>query len=226
MPNGLPARAAVHQQAQRWLAAGCLEASAEDPRAALRVAAGRKAGPSAVILDSRTLRSSPERGERAGYDGARRKKGAELHLAVDTLGLKARSPGRGAAEPTAVVSWPCTSRRPTPTTVPKWDALPQAVQEATGQSVDPAKPVLRPAKPDRGIDQAYAGQAAAKAAEQHGIDLEVVELAEAERGFVLLPRRPRRSADRRPCGKRIIGLLADDGWWRDPSPGPHVRGAW
>ena len=52
----------------------------------LRLAAGRNAQPSAVILDSRTLRSSPESGERAGYDGAKRKKGSKLHLAVDTLG--------------------------------------------------------------------------------------------------------------------------------------------
>jgi len=37
-------------------------------------------------------------------------------------------------------------------------------------------------------------------------------MPEAKRGFVLLPRHPRRSADRCPCGKRIIGLLADDGW--------------
>ncbi len=31
--------------------------------------------PSAVILDSRTLPSTPESGSRAGYDGAKRKKG-------------------------------------------------------------------------------------------------------------------------------------------------------
>ena len=86
MPNDLPPWAAVYQQAQRWLAAGCFEALAEDLRAVLRVAAGRKAQPSAAILDSRTLRSSPESGARAGYEGAKRKRGSKLHLAVDTLG--------------------------------------------------------------------------------------------------------------------------------------------
>jgi transposase len=80
MPNDLPPWAAVYQQAQRWLAAGCFEALAEGLRAVLRVAAGREAQPRAAILDSRTLRSSPESGARAGYDGAK------LHLAVDTLG--------------------------------------------------------------------------------------------------------------------------------------------
>ncbi|RZI93944.1 MAG: transposase, partial [Rubrivivax sp.] len=54
MPNDLPPWAAVYQQAQRWLAAGCFAALAEDLRTVLRVAAGRKAQPSAAILDSRT----------------------------------------------------------------------------------------------------------------------------------------------------------------------------
>jgi hypothetical protein len=40
-------------------------------------------GPPRVSL---TLRSTPESGERAGYDGAKRKRGSKLHLAVDTLG--------------------------------------------------------------------------------------------------------------------------------------------
>src|SRR5438270_7428818 len=86
MPHDLPPWFAVYQQAQRWLAAGCFEQLAEDLRAVLRMAAGRAPDPSAAVLDSRTLRSSPESGERAGYDGAKRKKGSKLHMAVDTLG--------------------------------------------------------------------------------------------------------------------------------------------
>jgi len=75
MPNDLPPWEAVYQQAQRWLAAGCFEQLADDLRALLRLASGRSPEPSAAILDSRTLRSSPESGERAGYDGAKRKNG-------------------------------------------------------------------------------------------------------------------------------------------------------
>src|SRR6202051_1899630 len=86
MPNDLPPWHAVYQQTQRWLAAGCFEALAQDLRAVLRLAAGREAEPTAAIIDSRTLRSTPESGPRAGYDGAKRKKGSKLHLAVDTLG--------------------------------------------------------------------------------------------------------------------------------------------
>ena len=39
-----------------------------------------------MILDSRTLQSTPESGDRAGWDGAKRRKGTKVHLAVDTLG--------------------------------------------------------------------------------------------------------------------------------------------
>ena len=39
------------------------------------------------------------------------------------------------------------------------------------------------------VDQGYTGENAADAAAEHGIQLEVVKLPEAKRGFVLLPRR-------------------------------------
>ena len=86
MPNDLLPWAAVYQQAQRWLAAGCFEALVDDLRAVLRLAAGRGAEPTAAIIDSRTLRFTPESGGRAGYDGGKRKKGSKIHMAVDTLG--------------------------------------------------------------------------------------------------------------------------------------------
>src|SRR5581483_5394317 len=87
MPGDLPPWEAVYQQTQRWLAAGCFEAMVHDLRAVLRLAEGRAAEPTAIILDSRTLQSTPESGHRAGYDGAKRRKGSKVHAAVDTLGL-------------------------------------------------------------------------------------------------------------------------------------------
>lgn len=39
-----------------------------------------------MFLDSRTLRSTPESGGRAGYDRGKRKKGSKLHLALNMLG--------------------------------------------------------------------------------------------------------------------------------------------
>ena len=38
-------------------------------------------------------------------------------------------------------------------------------------------------------DQGYTGETASKAAQSNGIDLQIVKLPEAKKGFVLLPRR-------------------------------------
>ena len=47
----------------------------------LRLAAGRAEEPTAAIIDSRTLLSTLESGARAGYDGAKRKRGSKLSRA-------------------------------------------------------------------------------------------------------------------------------------------------
>jgi transposase len=86
MPNDFPPWQIVHYQAHRWLAAKCFEVLAQGLRAVLRLAAGRTEEPTAAIIDSRTLRSTPESGNRAGYDGAKRKRGSKVHMAIDTLG--------------------------------------------------------------------------------------------------------------------------------------------
>ncbi len=86
LPSDLPRWEAVYQQSQRWIKAGVFEAIVADLREILRLTTGKKAKPSAVIFDSRTLQSTPESGSRAEYDGAKRKKGSKTHIAVDTLG--------------------------------------------------------------------------------------------------------------------------------------------
>ena len=128
----------------------------------MRLAAGKDAQPSAAIIDSRTLRSTPESGERAAYDGAKRKKGSKLHLAVDTLGhLLALHVTPANGDDRAEVG-----------------RIAKAIQVATDDSVDIAF-----------VDQGYTGDRPAAAAKAHGIALEVVKLPSAKRGFVLLPRR-------------------------------------
>ncbi len=66
MPNDLPPWFTVFQQTRRWIKAGVFEAVVSDLREVLRILDGRKAKPSAVIFDSRTLQSTPESGGRAG----------------------------------------------------------------------------------------------------------------------------------------------------------------
>src|SRR5262249_2050594 len=86
LAHDFPRWEAVYQQYRRWLDAGPFEAIVHDLRPLLRLDAGRAGQPSAVILDARTLQSTPESGARAGYDGHKRKKGSKVHAAVDTLG--------------------------------------------------------------------------------------------------------------------------------------------
>src|SRR5580704_17859555 len=86
MPHEFPPWWVVQQQTQRWLRAGCFEAMAHDLRAILRMVQERNPEPTAVILDSRTLQSTPESGARAGFDGHKKRKGSKVHAAVDTLG--------------------------------------------------------------------------------------------------------------------------------------------
>jgi transposase len=161
LPNDLPPWELVYQQTQRWIAAGCFEALVHDLREILRLVAGRKPTPSAVILDSRTLQSTPESGGRAGYDGAKQRKGSKVHLAVDTLGHLL-----------ALVVTPANEQDREQVA-----ELAEAVQAVTGETVALAF-----------VDQGYTGDRPAADAEDHGIRLEVVKHTEAKRGFVLLPR--------------------------------------
>ena len=138
------------------------EAIVNDLRTLLRVAAGRKAQPSGAIFDSRTLQSSPESGARAGYDGAKRRKGSKVHVAVDTLGQ-------------------LLALRVTPASEQDRDQVAELaahVQAVTGHSVEAAF-----------VDQGYTGDQPLEAAAEQGIRLEVVKLPQAKKGFVLLPRR-------------------------------------
>jgi transposase len=113
-----------------------------------RLIAGREES-TAAIIDSRTLRSTPESGTRAGYDGAKRKRGSKVHMAVDTLGH-------------------LLALHVTPADVGDRQAVARLaadIQDATGETVTLAY-----------VDQGYTGQAAAEAAATEGIKLEVIKL--------------------------------------------------
>lgn len=162
LPHDFPRWEAVYQQTRRWLAAGVFEAMVHDLRLLLRLAAGRSGQPSAAILDSRTLQSTPASGGRGGYDGHKRRTGSQVHAAVDTLGHRlALHVTPADAQDRAQV-----------------DQLSAAVQEVTGETVEVAS-----------VDQGYTGLEPAEAAQAHGIRLEVGKLPAAKHGFILLPKR-------------------------------------
>ena len=101
-------------------------------------------------------------GPRAGYDGYKWRNGSKVHMAVDTLGhLVALTVTSANEQERAQV-----------------DALCEQVQHATSNTVKLAW-----------ADQGYMGEQAKSDAAGHGIELQVVKLAEAKKGFVLLPRR-------------------------------------
>jgi transposase len=108
------------------------------------------------------LQSTPESGARAGFDGAKKRKGSKVHAAVDTLGhLLALKVTPANEQDRAQVA-----------------ELAKDLQEATGANVKLAW-----------VDQGYTGEDAQQAAAEHGVRLEVVKHHEAKRGFILLPRR-------------------------------------
>ena len=86
IPHDLPPWHTVYQQTQRWLRAGCFEAVVANLRGLIRLGEGKAEQPTAAIFDSRSLHGTPQSGQRAGYDGYKKKQGSKIHLAVDTLG--------------------------------------------------------------------------------------------------------------------------------------------
>ena len=162
LPHDFPPWTVVYQQARRWMQAGVLEAIAHDLRIILRLVLEREPQPSAVILDGRTLQSTPESGGRAGYDGHKKKHGSKIHAAVDTLGNLL-----------AVLVTPANEQERAQVAV-----LATQLQKVTGNRVEVAF-----------VDQGYTGDDAAQQGKDQGIQLEVVKHTEAKPGFVLLPRR-------------------------------------
>jgi len=162
MPHDLSPCHVIYQRTQRWIKAQVFEALARDLRAVLRIAECRQEMPTAAVFDSRTLQSSVESGARAGYDGAKCRKGNKVHLAVDTLGhLLALCVTAANELDRAQVA-----------------ELAKRVQAENCETVEIAY-----------VDQGYTGENATDAAEEHGIKPEVVKLPTAKRGFMLLPRR-------------------------------------
>ena len=162
LPSDFPPYYTVYQQTARWVKAGVFDTMAHDLRKLIRLWSGRAAQPSAMVIDGRTIQSAPESGARAGYDGYKRKKGSKTHVAVDTLGNLL-----------AVLVTPANEQERAQVA-----PLCESVQKATGQSVKVAF-----------ADQGYTGEEPSKDAADQGIELTVVKLPEAKKGFVLLPRR-------------------------------------
>lgn len=162
LPHEFPPWAAVYQQARRWLAAGVFEQIADDLREAARLLQDKERQPSAIILDARTLQSTPESGGRAGYDGHKKKNGSKVHIAVDTLGYLLCVKVTAANEQERAQA----------------GELAREVQEVTGHHVKIAY-----------ADQGYTGKSTRQQVAAEDIELIVVQRPASKPGFILLPHR-------------------------------------
>ena len=162
LPHDFPPGAAVYQQPQRGIGAEVCATLGHALRVVRSGAAGRDRQPPAGIGEGRTLPSTPESGHRAGYDGAKQRKGRKTHSAVDPLGAWL-----------AVQVTPATAQERAQGATVAAD-----VQAVTGAHVAVAC-----------VDQGYTGEQAEADAAEHGITREVIKLPEAKQGVVVLPRR-------------------------------------
>jgi transposase len=176
LPKDFPAWPAVYKTFRRWSARDLFETMYDELRTLWRAREGREAAPTAVILDSQSVKTSPQGGPK-GYDAGKKVKGRKRHLVTDTLGLLI-----------AVLI--------TVGSVQDRDAALPAMD--LGMAKAPSIKLLY-------VDSAYAGTCAQELQQRHQIEVQVIRhpanrkvghwqqqqlpLFDRVKGFVVLPKR-------------------------------------
>lgn len=86
LPKDFPRWTAVYKTFRRWQARGLFESMYDELRQLWRKREHREPEPTAAILDSQSVKTSPQGGPK-GFDAAKKVKGRKRHLVTDTLGL-------------------------------------------------------------------------------------------------------------------------------------------
>jgi len=88
LPRDFPPPGTVYWWFAKWAADGTLERIHDGLRERVREAAGRRAAPSAAVVDSQSVRAADTVGKHSrGWDAGKKVNGRKRHLAVDTMGL-------------------------------------------------------------------------------------------------------------------------------------------
>lgn len=86
LPKDFPHWTLVYRTFRRWQSRDLFEKLYDGLRKLWRSRERRNPDPTAIILDSQSVKTSPQGGLK-GYDGAKKVKGRKRHLVTDTLGL-------------------------------------------------------------------------------------------------------------------------------------------
>lgn len=175
LPKDFPPWQDVYAHFRRWTDKKLFERMHDRLRGMWREREKRDVNPTAAIIDSQSVKTSPQGGPK-GFDAGKKVKGRKRHLVVDTLGLLL-----------AVVVHPAN--------VQDRDGAPPVVQKAVEKYTTLKKLYT---------DQAYSGRCANRLRDDHGLDVEVVRRPRAvgawsdaqlvlftppDKPFVILPKR-------------------------------------